>query len=141
MPANDRLADALSAAGLSPHSLATLIGVDPKTVERWLTQGRTPYPRHRREVAAAVRESESYLWPDALAVERRTAAATSEIVRIYPHRASIPSDVWSRLFGGVNECLDVHLRQLEEGDLFAMYAEVFERVWAEARPAWREAVA
>ena len=107
MTTNDRLADALSAAGLAPHDLAARIGVDPKTVERWITQGRTPYPRHRREIAAHVRESETYLWPGALSPERRTEAATSEIVHIYPHRAGIPGEVWTRLFGGASEQIDV----------------------------------
>jgi hypothetical protein len=97
----------LSAAGITPHDLAGVIGVDPKTVERWITQGRTPYPRHRHEIAAVVKESEAYLWPAALSAERRTEAATSEIVHLYPHRASIPGDVWSRLFGGASEGIDV----------------------------------
>jgi hypothetical protein len=36
----------------------------------------------------------------------------------------------------------MHLRQLDSGDLFDMYADTFERVWANAVPAWeREAVA
>lgn len=36
----------------------------------------------------------------------------------------------------------MHLRQLESGDLFATYTEVFDRVWAGAEPVWRrEAVA
>jgi transcriptional regulator with XRE-family HTH domain len=107
MPTNDRLGDSLSAAGFSPHDLAARVGVDPKTVERWITQGRTPYPRHRREIAALVRESETYLWPSALSTERRTEAAESEIVHVYPHRAGIPGDVWARLFGGASERLDV----------------------------------
>ena len=107
MPTNDRLGDSLSAAGLAPHDLAARLGVDPKTVERWLTQGRTPYPRHRRQIAALVRESETYLWPSALSTERRTEAAESEIVHVYPHRAGIPGDVWTRLFSGASERIDV----------------------------------
>ncbi len=107
MPANERLADALSAAGVSPHDLAARIRVDPKTVERWISLGRTPYPRHRREIAALVKERELYLWPGALSAERRTEAAESEIEHVYPHRAAIPSDEWTRLFGGATEQLDV----------------------------------
>lgn len=107
MAVNDRLRDSLSAAGLSPHDMAARLGVDPKTVERWITQGRNPYPRYRREIAAIVRESEAYLWPSALSSERRTEAAESEIVRVYPHRAGIPGDVWTRLFGRASEGIDV----------------------------------
>jgi len=107
MPVNDRLRDSLSAAGLSPHDAAARLDVDPKTVERWVTQGRTPYPRHRRELAALVRESEAYLWPAALPPERRIEAAESEIVHVYPHRAAIPGDTWTRHFKGAAETIDV----------------------------------
>jgi hypothetical protein len=107
MPTNDRLGDAMSAAGMSPYDLAARIGVDPKTVERWITQGRTPYPRHRREVAALVKESEPYLWPAALSTDRRTEAAESEIVHVYPHRAAIPGETWTRLFDGAQDQIDV----------------------------------
>jgi hypothetical protein len=31
----------------------------------------------------------------------------------------------------------MHLRQLDSGELFGTYMEVFERVWAEATPAWQ----
>jgi hypothetical protein len=107
MGANDRLRDSLSAAGLSPQDAAVRLGVDPKTVERWITQGRTPYPRHRRQLTALVRESEAYLWPSALSPERRSEAAESEIVHVYPHRAGIPGDTWTRLFKGASEGIDV----------------------------------
>jgi hypothetical protein len=105
--ANDRLRDSLSTNGLSPQTLAARLAVDPKTVERWITQGRTPYPRHRREIAALVKESEAYLWPTALAPERRMEAAASEIVHVYPHRAGVPLELWSRLFRNASQHIDV----------------------------------
>jgi hypothetical protein len=54
-----------------------------------------------------VKERELYLWPGALSAERRTEAAESEIVHVYPHRAGIPNDEWTRLFGGTTEQIDV----------------------------------
>ncbi len=107
MPTNERLRESLNASGLSPHALASRLAVDPKTVERWITQGRTPYPRHRHEVAALVQESEAYLWPSAVGAERRMKAADSEIVDVYPHRAAVPSDLWARLFRGAKHRIDV----------------------------------
>src|SRR5262245_47987019 len=68
--ANDRLRDALLRHGLTPVAAAEHLGVDPKTAERWITQDRVPYPRHRHALAALVRESEAYLWPDALSPAR-----------------------------------------------------------------------
>ncbi len=105
--ANDRLRDALLGNGLTPEQVAEQIGVDPKTVERWITTGRTPYRSHRHEVAAMVRESEAYLWPDAIDSDRRAEVARSEVVELYPHRSNAPVDLWTRLFNGVSEQLDM----------------------------------
>jgi len=41
-----------------------------KTVERWVTQDRPPYLRHRHAIAALLGKRESYLWPDALPPDR-----------------------------------------------------------------------
>ncbi|MEU0542608.1 DUF5919 domain-containing protein [Nocardia sp. NPDC005978] len=38
--------------------------MDAKTVERWITQQRVPYPKHRFRLAALLRESEEHLWPE-----------------------------------------------------------------------------
>jgi lambda repressor-like predicted transcriptional regulator len=76
MRANERLRDSLSVNGFSLQSLATRLAVDPKTVERWITQGRVPYPRHRQQIAALVKESEAYLWPTAVGPGRPTRRAS-----------------------------------------------------------------
>ena len=64
--ANERLRDALLRNGLTPDQVARAVDVDPKTVERWITKGRAPYPKHRHAIAAMVKESENYLWPAAI---------------------------------------------------------------------------
>jgi transcriptional regulator with XRE-family HTH domain len=95
---NERLRAALLEHGLTPSKLGDEIGVDYKTVERWITLGRVPYRRHRYAVAARLAVDESYLWPDALSREQVTAASDSEVVAIYPHRSDVPDEVWERLF-------------------------------------------
>jgi transcriptional regulator with XRE-family HTH domain len=95
---NERLRAALLEQGLTPTDLAEVIGVDAKSVERWITLGRTPYRRHRYAVAARLGMDETYLWPQALSPEQSTAASESEIVAIHPHRWSVPRDAWKRLF-------------------------------------------
>jgi transcriptional regulator with XRE-family HTH domain len=107
MAANDRLRSALNAAGLTPQDVAERLEVDPKTVARWVTLGRAPYPKYRAQLAALLRESESYLWPDAVSDAERERAAESEIVHVYAHRAGIPADVWPRLFASADESIDV----------------------------------
>ncbi|WP_280185999.1 MULTISPECIES: XRE family transcriptional regulator [Nocardia] len=104
---NDRLREALLRNGLDLADVAVATGVDEKTVERWITKGRTPYPRHRHKVASMVRETENYLWPDALPAERRIEMAQSELIQVYPHRNSIPLDVWTRLLSQATERVDV----------------------------------
>ena len=95
---NERLRAALLEQGLTVATLAEEIGVDQKTVERWITKGRTPYRRHRYAVASRLGVDETYLWPDALSTEQQTSASSSELVTIYPHRWSVPRDAWGRLF-------------------------------------------
>jgi hypothetical protein len=82
-------------------------GVDQKTVERWITKGRTPYPRHRHTIAAMVRETENYLWPDAVAPERKSEITESELLKLYPHRNSIPADLWDHLITNATEYIEV----------------------------------
>jgi transcriptional regulator with XRE-family HTH domain len=105
--ANDRLRDALLNKGLTPAEAAEKIDVDPKTVERWIAQGRTPYARHRHALAALVQESERYLWPDAISAEAAEAVSGSEIVRVYAHRSQVPPDLWDRLLQNVTTYIDM----------------------------------
>lgn len=94
---NDRLRDSMLKNGLTPLAIAAHLGVDPKTVERWITQDRSPYPKHRHAIAALLRESESYLWPHALSPDRSAQAAQSEVVTVYPRRSAVPAELWRRL--------------------------------------------
>ncbi|MCM4080062.1 XRE family transcriptional regulator [Paractinoplanes hotanensis] len=94
---NERLRTAMLERGISPADLAETLKVDPKSVERWIS-GRTPYRRHRYAVAAHLGLDEVYLWPDALNADQVASASESEIINIYPHRWTVPSDVWRNLF-------------------------------------------
>jgi transcriptional regulator with XRE-family HTH domain len=93
---NETLRRALFRSGLDENAVATQLGVDPKTVRRWL-EGRMPYPRLRWQLATLLRTDEIDLWPELMAA-RSAAARPSEVVAIYPHRWSIPRDIWHRLF-------------------------------------------
>ncbi len=96
---NDRLRSALLERGITPAQLAEAIGVDPKSVERWIA-GRLPYRRHRYAVAAHLNVDEGYLWPDALSRSQIANASESEIITVYPHRWTVPSDLWRAFFEG-----------------------------------------
>ena len=100
---NERLRAALLEHGLTPAVLGDEIGVDHKTVERWISLGRIPYRRHRYAVAARLAVDEAYLWPEALSREQVTAASDSEVLAIYPHRSDVPDEVWERLFSAAEQ--------------------------------------
>lgn len=84
---------------VTPAKLSESVGVDPKTIERWIVAGRVPYRRHRYAVAAFFGVDEAYIWPDAMDRDEIAAASESEIVAVYPHRWAVPRDAWGRFFG------------------------------------------
>jgi hypothetical protein len=84
--------------GTSAADLALCCGVDVKTVERWLSPGRVPHRANRWDAARRLGAEEAWLWPQA--APRRDGAAQSELVRLYPDRASVPRELWTRLLAG-----------------------------------------
>jgi transcriptional regulator with XRE-family HTH domain len=104
---NERLRDALLRNGLGLDQTAKAVGVDQKTVERWITKNRTPYPKHRHKIAAMARESETYLWPDSVAPERKAETAAAEIVQVFPHRNAVPVELWDRLIKEASEAVEI----------------------------------
>lgn len=103
---NERLRAALLEHGLTPHALGDRLGVDHKTVERWVA-GRVPYRKYRYAVAVQLGIDETYLWPGALSREQAMTASDSELVAIYPHRTDVPREVWERLFSGAEREIGV----------------------------------
>jgi len=94
---NEPLRRALLRARLREDDIAARLGVDPKTVRRWLT-GRVPYPHNRAAIAELVGADEADLWPDAggpLAARARP----EELGTVYSHRWAVPREVWVQLFG------------------------------------------
>jgi len=107
MMANERLRAALLERGVTPDDLAAAVEVDVKTIERWITRGRNPYRKHRYAVAAYLRMEETYLWPDALSPEQAAGASESEILNVFPHRSTVPNELWHRLFESAEEEIGV----------------------------------
>jgi hypothetical protein len=93
---NHPLARALRGAGITAVDVAAHLGVDPKTVNRWVA-GRKPYPRHRDALVELTGWSPRDLWPD-LARPAEPAAHADEVQLVYPHRSAVPAEAWSRLF-------------------------------------------
>lgn len=96
--------------GFTPSRLARECDVNAKTVERWMNTGRLPHRETRWRVAQVLDLDEVYLWPELLAepsVEQRVGSVESELVRVYPDRASVPRDVWLSLLGNAARQIDI----------------------------------
>src|SRR5215203_2304961 len=102
--ANERLRRAIQQAGLRLEDVAEHVEIDVKTTERWITKGRLPHARNRARTAQLLGVDELDLWPE-LADERR--GSDGELVRLYPHRGSVPHDSWYELLEATRERFDV----------------------------------
>jgi hypothetical protein len=107
MMANERLRGAISIRSLTVPGCAELLGVDPKTVERWITRDRVPHRAHRLAAAELLGVEETYLWPSVIDDPRSTSAGRAELVEFYPSRSSVPPDLWRSLIEQALECVDI----------------------------------
>ncbi|MEJ2870623.1 XRE family transcriptional regulator [Actinomycetospora sp. OC33-EN08] len=107
MTTNQRLRGSIVSAGLRPADLAERVGVDAKTVERWITKGRLPHRAHRVAVADALAVDEGYIWPEVVELPVTQSASQAELLAMHPSRASIPHETWAQLMDGAREAIDI----------------------------------
>lgn len=92
---NRVLSRALVDARLRDVDVAATLGVDPKTVQRWLA-GRIPQPQHRWALSDLLGRHEYELWPDLTG----GPPIGPEVVATFPHRSAVPRDLWRSLIEG-----------------------------------------
>lgn len=105
--ANERLRGSIAAAGLTLDEVAAEVKVDPKTVERWITQERAPHRTHRWKTAQLLGKDEAYLWPQVLKDKRTINASEAEMVKLYPHRGAVSHEFWQSLMTNANDSIDM----------------------------------
>ncbi|GLI00674.1 XRE family transcriptional regulator [Phytohabitans aurantiacus] len=93
-------------SGVDAATLAQAVGVDAKTVSRWIG-GRVPHRTSRALVAKHLGEDEITLWPTSRPDQAPGASATAEIVGAWAHRADVPTDLWVSLLDGARERVDL----------------------------------
>jgi transcriptional regulator with XRE-family HTH domain len=93
---NELLRRVMLQAGLREDDLAARLGVDPKTVRRWLN-GRVPYPHNRAAIADLLSAEEADLWPGASGT-LTARVRPGELDTVYPHRWAVPREIWIRFF-------------------------------------------
>ena len=106
---NDRLREAMAAAGLSDDALAQAVEVDPKSVWRWLNKGVVPRRVGlKAKIATLLAVTEADIWPAPAEVETEDEAeGTEEIVRAWSHRADVPKARWWAMFTHASEHIDL----------------------------------
>lgn len=104
---NERLRAALLKSAITLDDLAAHVGVDPKTAERWVSQGRTPHRTHRLTTAQLLKADDAYLWPNTANDPRANKASHAELVQFWPARASVPTDIWLSLTASAVESIDL----------------------------------
>lgn len=122
---NKPLRQAMVRARLREVDVAARLGVDPKTVRRWLT-GRIPYPANRAALADLIGTDEADLWPETDG-PLASLARPDELVTVYPHRWAIPRDTWCRFFESAEHEIDIlayaALWLAEDAGLLAIIAD------------------
>jgi transcriptional regulator with XRE-family HTH domain len=117
---HERLRQALDERGLTHEALAVQVEVDPKTVQRWVRQGRVPHRQIAERVATVLHEDPQVLWPQ-LRSSRQARAVHPELVALYPRRADVPADLLPGLVSRASHQVDVliyaavHLHEQAEG--------------------------
>ncbi|MFE2329934.1 helix-turn-helix domain-containing protein [Streptomyces sp. NPDC059385] len=99
---NTALREAIADAGMTPLALARKVGVDGKTVDRWLSGERAPHDKTRTKVAEVLKVSAESLWPQAVKSTLKLGA-DREIVTTYPFRNLCPTSVWAGLLDGARK--------------------------------------
>ncbi|MFC5186031.1 phospholipase D-like domain-containing protein [Actinomadura harenae] len=86
--------------------MARRLGVDPKTVQRWI-DGRLPYPRHRRSIAEMLSVEEALIWPNLAPRNSAPEPPPVAVLGTYPHRWAVPRAVWLRHFESARREIDI----------------------------------
>ena len=98
---NDRLRSTMRSTGYTDTKLGEELGVDPKTVQRWVTRGRTPHRNTAYRAAKVLAVPAEWLWPDLDQADG--SAGGVEVVNFYPHRSLVPKHLWFDLVVGARE--------------------------------------
>jgi transcriptional regulator with XRE-family HTH domain len=117
---NERLRHALAEARKTEVDVSSALGVDPKTVHRWL-RGRVPLRQYRWALADLLERGEDELWLES------EHGGCPEIQTVYPHRGAVPRDVWRKLFESATHDVGIlvyaGLFLAEDVDLLRMVAD------------------
>ncbi|OPC81270.1 XRE family transcriptional regulator [Embleya scabrispora] len=102
---NERLQATMAGRGIDARALANRVGVDVKTVERWV-RGRVPRQRLAVCAAEVLEEDAVFLWPS-LHRGRAARAVSPEVVAVYGQRAEVSPAMWRSFFEQAENNIDI----------------------------------
>jgi hypothetical protein len=101
---NDRLAEAMAHRQLTREQVAAELGVDPRSVSRWLDdRDRIPFPVSRLALSRMLDVPVGVLWPQVAAGPQ----GTEELLGLYPYRSAMPAGHVMSLLREAQRCIDV----------------------------------
>ncbi|MFJ9664524.1 helix-turn-helix domain-containing protein [Streptomyces sp. NPDC101219] len=109
---NERLRAAMVAANVTIEALADHLGIDPKSVDRWLNTDRTPHARNAEAAAKYLRADAYHLWPRLGERHRSAPTAQDEVVACYPMRSTVPYGLWRSTVAGAATVIDLAMSNL-----------------------------
>ncbi|WP_406258954.1 helix-turn-helix domain-containing protein [Streptomyces nigra] len=109
---NERLRAAMVAANVTIEGLADHLGIDPKSVDRWLNTDRTPHARNAEAAAKYLRADAYHLWPRLGERHRSMPTAQDEVVACYPMRSTVPYGLWRSTLAGAETVIDLAVSNL-----------------------------
>ncbi|MFJ5918600.1 helix-turn-helix domain-containing protein [Streptomyces ardesiacus] len=109
---NERLRAAMVAANVTIEGLADHLGVDPKSVDRWLNSERTPHARNAEAAAKLLGADAYHLWPRLGERHRSVPTAQDEVVACYPMRSTVPYGLWRSTLANATTVIDLAVSNL-----------------------------
>ena len=101
---NERLAEAMARARQNSTDLAASIGVDPRTIERWVDdRARIPRAESRHALAKLLETPAGVLWPTVATGPQ----VTEDLIAMYPSRTAVPAGHVMSLMAAARQNLDV----------------------------------
>ncbi|MGP3775210.1 XRE family transcriptional regulator [Streptomyces sp. SDT5-1] len=96
----------MAAGGWTHATLAERVGIDPKSVERWVNLGRVPRRATAHKAAETLGEDVHALWPS-LRQARTARAVSPELVALYERRADLPVSAFIDLIAAARTGVDI----------------------------------
>lgn len=121
---NDRLVQRLHAKGLSSQRFATAVGVDIKSVRRWLADSDYRIREHNAHRASEVLDCTPHdLWPNQYPPSTASAVATASAggpftATLYASRTQLPITMWQQHFADATTGIDIDILVLAATFLF-----------------------